>query len=149
MKVTFFKLISIATIFTLMFQLVSFGSANAKLNTSEGNNPSEFEIKLVYMDDQSSDLIKSDLVEPQWVQIGIFFGGMLMGYVVDGVIQYTTGRSAADWVQYGLGILMEQRIVAYASNVSSGSVIVVSNTGSLSSCVSFPCNIMSSNPSEE
>ena len=148
MKTKFFRLISIAAIFTLMFQIISFGSANAKLNTSEGNNQSEFEVKLVYLDDQNSDLIKSDIVEPQWIQVAVFFGGMLMGYLVDGVIQYTTGRSAADWVSYGLGSLMESKIINYGRNLSGGS-IVVSSTGSLSSCASFPCPIMHNNPSEE
>lgn len=33
----------------------------------------------------------------------LFVGGVVVGYVVDGGIKYFTGKSAADWVAYGLG----------------------------------------------
>lgn len=35
--------------------------------------------------------------------IAIFFGGMVVGWVIEGTIKYATGKAPSEWVAWGLG----------------------------------------------
>lgn len=35
--------------------------------------------------------------------VAVFFGGMIVAWVIDGTIKYTTGQAPSDWVAWGLG----------------------------------------------
>lgn len=78
-------------------------------------------------------------ISPEGAGVAIFFGGVVVGYVVDGAIQYSTGNSAADWVEEGFQNT-EDYILSVSSGMTSGSV-TVSDTGQVTSCPhnSGPC----------
>ncbi|WOV87210.1 hypothetical protein QWT69_15335 [Sporosarcina oncorhynchi] len=63
--------------------------------------------------------------------VGVFLAGILIGYLVDGAIQYTTGHSAADWVAYGL-----EHLEGWFTGKSypTGYYITVTAQGNLSIC---------------
>lgn len=35
--------------------------------------------------------------------VAVFFAGIVVAWVVDGTIKYTTGKAPSDWVAWGLG----------------------------------------------
>lgn len=74
--------------------------------------------------------------------ITIFFAGMAIGWVVDGVITYSTGKAPSEWVAWGLSS-MEAKVRSASQNRI---LVIVSADGSVSGCVSYPCPIMSSVP---
>ena len=45
---------------------------------------------------------EDSMIGPQWIQIVVFVGGILAGYIIDGAIVYATGQPAANWVAKGM-----------------------------------------------
>ncbi|MXQ49393.1 hypothetical protein GRB29_08430 [Streptococcus pneumoniae] len=54
--------------------------------------------------------------------VAVFFGGMVVAWVVDGTIEYATGKAPSEWVAMGLSQI-ENHIIQQAKNGSSKMVI--------------------------
>lgn len=87
----------------------------------------------------TGEVSTNDLVQPNAGAVTIFVAGIVVGYVVDGVIQYATGYSAAYWVSLGLSN-METKIKNYVKS-NNPVQLHVSKDGTLRGCVTFPCAI--------
>ena len=80
---------------SLFMVLYSFQKIEAKTEIEQNN---------VVLETQNIDL---EFVKPASVSgVLIFLGGILVGYLIDGVIVYTTGHSAAEWTAQGIGAIM-------------------------------------------
>lgn len=82
-------------------------------------------------------------VEPQAAPIVIFFGGMVVAEVTNGVITYTTGKPPSDWIALGLTNI-ESKIKSMSRNTIPYRSINVSRTGQVSGCVVYPCMVATS-----
>lgn len=69
-------------------------------------------------------------------KIPITFKDLLIGWLIDGTIEYITGRAPSEWVSWGLGTI-ESRIRAAGRNQIPS--IYVSRDGTVSGCFTFPC----------
>ena len=78
--------------------------------------------------------------------VAIFVGGVLVGYLVDGVIEYTTGHNASYWVANGLE-WVEKALVG--TTYPPGYYIIVTKEGNMSVCDSSGnCQINANNLSK-
>lgn len=73
-------------------------------------------------------------------EVVIFFGGLAIGWVIDGVISYKTGKAPSEWIAWGLA--ETERKVRNASQ--NRILVVVSFDGTIMGCSSYPCPIQSS-----
>lgn len=131
------KIISIITICCIIF---GFGIGLEKNALAQNGNQG-------IVVSTSGEVNSNDLVQPNASAVGIFVAGVLVGYVVDGVIQYATGYSAAYWISLGLSN-METKIKNYVKSYKPVQ-LHVSRDGTLKGCVTFPCAIQSSIPTYE
>lgn len=69
-------------------------------------------------------------------RIPITFKGLIVGWLIDGIIEYVTGRAPSEWISRGLSTI-ESKIRA-AGNRSFRNIYVSVN-GSVSGCIKFPC----------
>ena len=59
------------------------------------------------------DSVAQNQIEPQSISgATLFLTGIVVGYLIDGVVIWATGHSAADWTAIGL-----QNLSNYASNL--------------------------------
>lgn len=80
----------------------------------------------------------NDSVQPNSISgISIFFGGMVVGWLSDGVITYATGKAPSEWVAFGI-TKVENKIRSLSKNTIQ---VIVSRDGSVSGCMKFPCPI--------
>lgn len=89
--------------------------------------------------EQEIELVKTtnELVQPHAVSgTVVFFGGMAVAWVVDGVITYYSGKAPSEWVALGIGAI-ESRIRSLSKNKFPN--IHVSLNGQVSGCIVFPC----------
>lgn len=57
-------------------------------------------------------------IEPQSAAaVGVFFAGVAVAFLIDGVVVYTTGYSSAFWVSQGIGFVHNE-LVGIAKTVS-------------------------------
>lgn len=69
--------------------------------------------------------------------VAIFFGGIVVGWVADGVISYATGKSPAEWTKIGL-----EKIESSIKNLPQGATRVeVDAQGRVKYCYPGGCQI--------
>lgn len=100
--------------------------------------------KVNYLDLNSFYDDDNYIIEPAAVgPVTIFLAGAAVGWILDGVIEYSTGRAPSEWIAVGLNTV-ENRI---RSTVASGNgrlnYVNVSRNGQVSGCIEYPCHIMS------
>lgn len=81
------------------------------------NNPENKKYHSLYENENGEYVIYfTDYEEriPWGLVAKIFFNGMVVGWVIDGVIHYATGKSPGEWISYGLHTI-EQKIREAAS----------------------------------
>lgn len=123
-------ILTILSIFiTPAVQVVHADSDNVTYTDSE---------EVEYIEQSSNhEINKDDIVSPNSVTgVAIFFGGMAVGWVVDGIITYNTGRAPSEWVALGLATV-ESRILSLSRRGFRN--IHVSTNGQVSGCITFPC----------
>lgn len=77
-------------------------------------------------------------VQPKAIsKIVIYFLDVVVGYVVDGVITYVSGKAPSDWVAFGI-TKTENKIRSLSKNTIQ---IIISRDGTVSGCMKFPCPI--------
>lgn len=72
-------------------------------------------------------------IQPQAAGVAIFFAGVLVGYIVDGAVIYTTGYSAGYWAAQGIGHV-HNSLASLPSLTNDSYVTVYPNTGNLQIC---------------
>lgn len=127
------RLVSMIAVVALLLNGVGPKITSAsEVKTQAVHNQLESGLELVYEDGQ---------VETQAIStVMIWFGGAVVGFVADGAVTYYTGYGISYWVAKGFGDITN-KLSSYSRSLSNGSTIVISNSGSLSSCASFPCAI--------
>ena len=90
MKKTFGTLLPISL---LSLQLISPINAFANQYDYSTDNSYSTSIEILNSDNNFQDRSSS---------LAVFFGGVVVAWVVDGVIEYTTGKPPASWISYGL-----------------------------------------------
>ena len=106
------KLTAVVLSCLMIFSLISTSvfAANTTLEFVEGTS--------IDFNTDSQILIDSKLVGP----VLVFFAGVLVGYIIDGVIVYVSGRSAAEWVSLALGYYKKNKGVKTIHVSKSGQV---------------------------
>lgn len=69
-------------------------------------------------------------------RISITFKDLIIGWLIDGTIEYVTGRAPSEWISWGLSTI-ESRIRAAGRNQIPS--IYVSRDGTVNGCFTFPC----------
>ena len=85
----------------------------------------------------TSEEMESLEMEPCASSIAVFFGGMTVGWIVDGVIQYTTGKAPSEWVALGLQAI-ERKIRKAPKNVK---FVKVYSNGDVAYCYQGGCQV--------
>lgn len=134
----FFKALGVIAIFALMFQLVSPVSASTNagpvLESEENARTSYYDsVMELYQQQHGENGVTA-------TSVAVFFGGIVVAWLIDGVIEYTTGHNASFWVAKGLSN-MESKIKSYGSGLPNGYVIDVQSNGALRSCIQAPCQL--------
>ncbi|MFJ8461122.1 hypothetical protein ACIQ57_18640 [Lysinibacillus xylanilyticus] len=80
--------------------------------------------------------------QPRIGQVAIFFGGIVVAWIADGVITYKSGRAPSEWIAIGLKSV-EQKIKSFDKNNILSRPIQVSSNGEVSGCIAYPCMIRS------
>lgn len=133
------KALKIFIICSLLITMTSAFQLNKNVSAAETNVQQSLERVYISNDGKVINLEDIEVGEYAVTGVAIFVGGVIFGYVADGVIKYTTGHSAADWVAMGLSG-MEAKIKKYVGTAKTGKIHVSSN-GQLSGCVTYPCAI--------
>ncbi|WP_042475055.1 hypothetical protein [Bacillus ndiopicus] len=81
-----------------------------------------------------------ETIQPQAAQVAIFFGGIVVAWIGDGIITYATGRPPAGWIAMGLSSV-EQKIKSFDKNNILSRPIQVSSNGQVSGCIAYPCMV--------
>lgn len=68
--------------------------------------------------------------------VGISFKGVLVGWLIDGAIEYISGSAPSEWVAMGLTTIENRIRAAGRNNFPS---IHVSVNGTVGGCITFPC----------
>lgn len=63
----------------------------------------------------------------------IFFGGIVVGWVIDGTIKYATGHAPSEWVSIGLG-----KVESYIKSQAAAGVTNITVNTSAFSCPGVP-----------
>ena len=127
---TFLLLITIIQIFSIPTVKIAQASSNDGLFDED----EKIEVVQHTPFDNTKDTI--DVSPNSASGIIIFFGGMAVGWVVDGAITYYSGRAPSEWVALGLGTI-EGRIRSMSRRGFRS--INVSTNGHVSGCITFPC----------
>lgn len=137
MKKCFLKLAIIVCSFTLIIgflfnQPSAFASTQNTLVNSENN--------------QTNNLDNKENPAQQRVgQVAIFFGGIVVAWILDGAISYKSGKAPSEWVNMGLKNI-EKKIKNFSKNDVLSRPINVSQNGQVSGCIKYPCQIQRTSP---
>lgn len=83
--------------------------------------------------------IQESEYEAQAAGITIFFGGIVVGMVINGGIQYATGYSAEYWIAQGLHNI-EAKLISLAPSYTPDYYMQVNRNGTVTSlCAISPC----------
>src|SRR5699024_29681 len=93
----------------------------------------------------SNQNLHNENVEPQAAGVLIFFAGIAVGYIIDGVVIYKTGHSSSYWIAQGLNGIREA--LSNLPKIANGSFVIVQQNGNLEICnESGYCAISTKNP---
>ncbi|HLR39201.1 MAG TPA: hypothetical protein VK068_02290, partial [Jeotgalicoccus sp.] len=93
----------------------------------------------------SNQNLHNENVEPQAAGVLIFFAGIAVGYIIDGVVIYKTGYSSSYWIAQGLNGIREA--LSNLPKIANGSFVIVQQNGNLEICnESGYCAISTKNP---
>ncbi|WP_068986932.1 hypothetical protein [Lysinibacillus xylanilyticus] len=96
---------------------------------------------------QPIEMNEEDSVQARGAQVAIFFGGIVVAWITDGVISYKTGHAPSEWIAMGLSSI-EQKIKNFSKNDVLSRPIQVSSNGQVSGCTAYPCMIQAA-PEDE
>lgn len=130
----------------ICIMLVSLFVLNPVNSLAQTNNTFPNEKEFEELDDSMSSIEQdNEGIEPHNNFKKVFFSGMLVGWYINGGIDYLTGKAPAAWVSWGLKNI-ENKIIGYLNTPLYSQAMVNSAGVVTAKCVVYPCPITSSDP---